>query len=214
MFSWLARSTHHGSIFMWTKFISSRCTDSVASSHESVSHQTVREKMARCDGSRIAGTSRGNMTLVLQTRRCHGAHGVQGAFDGSSENRHHVKTLLTCRAVQMRLFLRRCGLRCSFCGKVDSQVAKLLGGSRAHICDVCVGVCNRILEATPSSFSGWEAMTNDELLGSLRPAVATVEATRAVLQMQVDTLRKRDVSWSAIGEALGISRQAAWERFS
>jgi hypothetical protein len=47
-----------------------------------------------------------------------------------------------------------------------------------------------------------------------QPAVATVEATRAVLQMQIDTLRKRDISWSAIGSALGMSRQAAWERFS
>jgi ATP-dependent Clp protease ATP-binding subunit ClpX len=36
----------------------------------------------------------------------------------------------------------------------------------------------------------------------------------SVLQAQVDTLRKREVSWAEIGEALGISRQAAWERFS
>jgi biotin operon repressor len=57
-------------------------------------------------------------------------------------------------------------------------------------------------------------MTDDQLLNSLRPAEATVEATRTVLQMQIDTLRKRDVSWSAIGDALGVSRQAAWERFS
>jgi hypothetical protein len=114
----------------------------------------------------------------------------------------------------MRLLLRRAGLRCSFCGQKDTQVAKLIGGPKVHICDACVGVCNRILEATPAAFSGWDAMTDDELLGSLRPAVATVEATRTVLQTQIDTLRQRDVSWSAIGNALGISRQAAWERFS
>jgi biotin operon repressor len=35
-----------------------------------------------------------------------------------------------------------------------------------------------------------------------------------VLQTQIDELRKRDVSWQAIGAALSISRQAAWERFS
>jgi biotin operon repressor len=57
-------------------------------------------------------------------------------------------------------------------------------------------------------------MTEDQLLNSLAPAVATVEATRAVLQTQIDTLRTRGVTWSAIGDALGISRQAAWERFS
>jgi ATP-dependent Clp protease ATP-binding subunit ClpX len=37
---------------------------------------------------------------------------------------------------------------------------------------------------------------------------------RNVLQQQVETLRKRGVSWADIGAALGVSRQAAWERFS
>jgi ATP-dependent protease Clp ATPase subunit len=114
----------------------------------------------------------------------------------------------------MRLSLRRSGLRCSFCGKSDKEVAKLIGGPKVHICDSCVGVCNKILEATPTTFSGWDAMTDDQLLDSLQPAVATVDATRTVLQMQIDTLRRRNVSWKAIGGALGISRQAAWERFS
>jgi biotin operon repressor len=35
-----------------------------------------------------------------------------------------------------------------------------------------------------------------------------------VLQTQVETLRQRGISWEAIGGALGVSRQAAWERFS
>jgi biotin operon repressor len=37
---------------------------------------------------------------------------------------------------------------------------------------------------------------------------------RTVLQHEIDELRARQVSWDAIGKALGISRQAAWERFS
>ena len=57
-------------------------------------------------------------------------------------------------------------------------------------------------------------MTDEQLLDALRPANATVEATRSVLQAQVDALRSRGVSWADIGAALGISRQAAWERFS
>jgi hypothetical protein len=114
----------------------------------------------------------------------------------------------------MRLIRRHRALSCSFCGKKDSQVAKLIGGPRVHICDVCVGVCNKILDATPSTFSGWDAMTEQQLLDALRPTVASVEATRTVLQTQINTLREREVSWSAIGDALGMSRQAAWERFS
>jgi ClpX C4-type zinc finger len=114
--------------------------------------------------------------------------------------------------MSLKLKVRR--LYCSFCGKKDSEVAKLLGGPKAHICDTCVGVCNRILEATPSTFAGWGTLTDEQLLDSLGPAVATVEATRTVLQTQIDTLRNRGVSWSAIGGVLGMSRQAAWERFA
>ena len=109
---------------------------------------------------------------------------------------------------------KRRSLRCSFCRKTDAEVEKLLGGPKVYICDACLGVCNKILEATPQKFAGWEAMTDAQLLGSLAPTNAALEGVRTVLQAQVDTLRKREVSWADIGKALGISRQAAWERFS
>jgi len=57
-------------------------------------------------------------------------------------------------------------------------------------------------------------MTDDQLLAALKIAEATVDATRAVLQAQIEELRRREISWDTIGNALGISRQAAWERFS
>ena len=108
----------------------------------------------------------------------------------------------------------RSSLRCSFCLKSDKEVAKLLAGAKGHICDVCVSSCNRILETVPQTFPGWSAMSEEQLIDSLRPAVATVDATRGVLQVIVDTLRERGVSWETIGRGLGVSRQAAWERFS
>jgi hypothetical protein len=106
-------------------------------------------------------------------------------------------------------------LKCSFCGKSDKEVTRLIGGPGVYICDACVSICNRVLEATPAAYViGWHAMTDDQLLGALKIAEATVEATRAVLQAQIEELRKREISWETIGNALGISRQAAWERFS
>ena len=62
--------------------------------------------------------------------------------------------------------------------------------------------------------AGWDKMTDAQLLGSLKTAEATVEATRKVTQAEIDEWRKREVSWDAIGTALGLSRQVAWERFS
>lgn len=105
-------------------------------------------------------------------------------------------------------------LTCSLCGKSEREVAKLIAGAKGgHICDQCVGVCNRILETLPSTIAGWESLDDEHLIASLKPASATVDATRAVLQAQVDELRRREVSWETIGKALGVSRQAAWERF-
>ena len=41
--------------------------------------------------------------------------------------------------------LRR--LACSFCGKSDADVAKLVAGPRAYICDECVAVARRLMES-------------------------------------------------------------------
>ena len=109
-------------------------------------------------------------------------------------------------------FKRR--LRCSFCSRAESEVAKLIAGPKVHICDSCVRVCNKILEATPQGSGDWTKMSDEQLLASLKPAEATLDAVRSVLQAQIDALRKRGVSWSEIGDALGVSRQAVWERFS
>ncbi len=43
-------------------------------------------------------------------------------------------------------------LRCSFCGKSQSEVKKLIAGSSAYICDECIELCNEILEAEYEEF--------------------------------------------------------------
>lgn len=37
-------------------------------------------------------------------------------------------------------------LKCSFCGKSQEQVRKLIAGPGVYICDECVELCNEILE--------------------------------------------------------------------
>lgn len=105
-------------------------------------------------------------------------------------------------------------LFCSFCRKSAKEIPSLIGGPGVHICGDCVKVCNSILAGLPSDgFGGWEALNDDDLLANLDRSQAAFEAARVVLQQQIDVLRKRDVSWQRIGDALGTSRQAAWERF-
>ncbi|HEY3108228.1 MAG TPA: ClpX C4-type zinc finger protein [Chloroflexota bacterium] len=46
----------------------------------------------------------------------------------------------------LREFVRGQTRRCSFCGKEQLQVRRLIAGPNgAHICDGCVGLCNEIL---------------------------------------------------------------------
>jgi ATP-dependent Clp protease ATP-binding subunit ClpX len=92
-----------------------------------------------------------------------------------------------------------------------AEVAKLIGGPGVYVCDACVGLCNRILAGQPTpGFAGWEALSDEQLLASLAPSQAAVEVARAALQKQVDVLRRPGED----RRRLGITRQAAWERFS
>jgi ATP-dependent Clp protease ATP-binding subunit ClpX len=39
-------------------------------------------------------------------------------------------------------------LRCSFCGKGEDQVKKLVAGAKAYICDECVAKADHIMKTT------------------------------------------------------------------
>jgi len=107
---------------------------------------------------------------------------------------------------------------CSFCLKSQHEVAKLVAGpGLVMICDACVGMCQAYLEGRTPDLSGFpppKALPTERLIAQLPGVEATVRGKRTQLQWVVDELRRREVSWADIGQALGISRQSAWERFS
>ena len=106
-------------------------------------------------------------------------------------------------------------LLCSFCGKSQRQVKKLIAGPGVYICDECVGLCNLIIADKPASeFRAWNEQPDDELLTGLAKVQAVVSQADAAVHDYVDVLRSRGISWTRIGEALGVTKQAAWERFS
>jgi ATP-dependent Clp protease ATP-binding subunit ClpX len=51
-------------------------------------------------------------------------------------------------------------LKCSFCGKSQKQVKKLIAGPAVYICDECIDLCNEIIE---EEFSATEEITFTEL---------------------------------------------------
>jgi ATP-dependent protease Clp ATPase subunit len=116
-----------------------------------------------------------------------------------------------------RVFKRE--YRCSFCGKAQTEVKTLVAGPGVFICDECVQRCRPIIEKknqprtqeVPSLLPG-NAPT-EALLKTLAGYDGAFERIGAAMQDIADILREREVSWAIIGEALAVSRQAAWKRF-
>jgi hypothetical protein len=107
-------------------------------------------------------------------------------------------------------------LFCSFCGKDSASVKALIAGPTVFICNECVAVCNQCLGggAVPVQSTDWDQYPDQDLIGLLGRSAAIADSAGDLLNSHVDALRKRDVTWEAIGKALGVSRQAAWQRFS
>ena len=110
-------------------------------------------------------------------------------------------------------------LHCSFCLKSQHEVAKLIAGpGNLFICDECVALCDEYVAGrTPKVDVERFKLANIQteiLLTRLKPIELTLQGMGNQLQTVVEELRGREVSWARIGEALGVSRQSAWERFS
>jgi hypothetical protein len=124
-------------------------------------------------------------------------------------------------------------LRCSFCGKTQVDVAKLVAGPGVYICNECIDLCTQIIadelrpkrsatggEGTradppdPPDIRAWEALSDDALLAEMVKAHAAHANVDRAVRRHVQALRDRGVTWARIGEALGMTRQSAWERFS
>ena len=115
---------------------------------------------------------------------------------------------------------------CSFCGKSQHEVKKLIAGPAVFICNACTGLCQKIMEAETETdakkaapeatprFETPDTYPTERLLGLLTSAETTFERVGDQVQRYVDALRDREVSWADIGKALGVTRQAAWRRFA
>jgi hypothetical protein len=109
-------------------------------------------------------------------------------------------------------------IHCSFCAKSQVDVQRMIGGPGVHICDECVALCVKVIEDTRDVTVTPQTAFQDywptpQLLTNLKLYDGAFEAVDRSMQDIVDILREREISWAQIGEALGVSRQAAWKRF-
>jgi len=108
-------------------------------------------------------------------------------------------------------------LRCSFCGKSQTEVKTLISGPGVYICDECVGLCQPFIAGKPATMAPDSLLPDntptEKLLKTLTGYNGAFESVGAAMQDIVNILREREVSWATIGQTLAVSRQAAWKRF-
>ena len=106
---------------------------------------------------------------------------------------------------------------CSFCGKANTEVRKIVAGPGVYICDECVGLCNEVIEQVvrkPDSVPRAAQPSVDRLLAWLPSVGQTLRSVEADLAGKVAELRGQGVAWSRIAEALGMTEAEVFERFS
>lgn len=110
---------------------------------------------------------------------------------------------------------------CSHCLLPRATVGPLLHSPLATICQGCAesaverfevegvtgGTDPRRLEPQ------WQHVDDATLLRRIADIADARDGVEQHLAQWVDRLRERGVSWARIGQALGMTRQSAWERF-
>jgi len=85
-------------------------------------------------------------------------------------------------------------LKCSFCGKSQKQVKKLIAGPGVYICDECIELCNEIIEeelAEPVDLGLDELPRPREIYGFLNDYVIGQESAKKTLAVAVYNHYKR-----------------------
>ena len=72
-------------------------------------------------------------------------------------------------------------LKCSFCGKTQKQVIKLIAGPGVYICDQCIDLCNQIIveEVGKGTFDA-------EIEAAAKDAQAAIERLRTLARRPRD----------------------------
>ena len=85
-------------------------------------------------------------------------------------------------------------LKCSFCGKSQKQVKKLIAGPGVYICDECIDLCNEIIEeelADTSDVSLGELPSPREIYAFLNDYIVGQDQAKRILSVAVYNHYKR-----------------------
>ena len=100
-------------------------------------------------------------------------------------------------------------LKCSFCGKSQKQVKKLIAGPGVYICDECIDLCNEIIEeelSEPSELPLDELPKPKDIKSFLDDYVVGQEAAKRTLSVAVYNHYKRVQVGQRTGEDVELAK--------
>jgi ATP-dependent Clp protease ATP-binding subunit ClpX len=97
----------------------------------------------------------------------------------------------------------RPGLRCSFCGKSQEEVRKLIAGPDVYICDECIALCNEIISEEEGEYTHFNAASHipkpSEIKAVLDEYVIGQERAKKILSVAVYNHYKRIEAGTNVG---------------
>jgi ATP-dependent Clp protease ATP-binding subunit ClpX len=97
----------------------------------------------------------------------------------------------------------RPGLRCSFCGKSQEEVRKLIAGPDVYICDECISLCNEILTEEDGEYTHFSTSSQipkpSEIKAVLDEYVIGQEYAKKILSVAVYNHYKRIEAGTNVG---------------
>ncbi|MGD8151448.1 ClpX C4-type zinc finger protein [Ornithinimicrobium sp. Y1694] len=109
---------------------------------------------------------------------------------------------------------------CSYCLRSRDETGRLVASPLAAICRSCAEQAVNLFDSDPrpedldGPTTPWARLDDDALLARLPEVAAAGTQVETHLTAWVHAARDRGLSWARIGEALGMTRQSAWERFN
>ena len=100
-------------------------------------------------------------------------------------------------------------LKCSFCGKTQKQVKKLIAGPGVYICDECIDLCNEIIEeelAEPGDLTMDELPRPREIFAFLDDYIVGQDQAKKILSVAVYNHYKRVEGVPAAAEDVEVAK--------
>lgn len=109
---------------------------------------------------------------------------------------------------------------CSYCLRSRAETGRLVASPLAAICRPCAQQAVQLFDSDPrpddldGPATPWARLDDEVLLKRLPEVAAAGTQVETHLTTWVHAARARGLSWARIGQALGMTRQSAWERFN